>query len=164
MPIVEVQRPHFYRDGLLKAKWRRLKNNRHRCYVALKARKSFAWCPWTRIKSRKSTSCCARLGLRSGALNVKLTETSRLHVDTLYSCLRISSKKDMRLIFRSLMILYDTFNPLETKVHCACKKNIASMTKNAATMRGISVCEWCSDCCFGYTCDDIRSMFGPVVS
>lgn len=45
MPIVEVEIPHFYRDGLLKAKWRRLKNNRHRCYVALRARKKFRMVP-----------------------------------------------------------------------------------------------------------------------
>ncbi len=43
--ITLVEIPHFYRDRLINAKWRRMKNNRHRCYIALRARKKFRMVP-----------------------------------------------------------------------------------------------------------------------
>ena len=43
--ITLVEIPHFYRDRLINAKWRRMKNNKHRCYIALRARKKFRMVP-----------------------------------------------------------------------------------------------------------------------
>ena len=43
--ITLVEIPHFYRDCLINTKWRRMKNNKHRCYIALRARKKFRMVP-----------------------------------------------------------------------------------------------------------------------
>ena len=72
MPIVEVQRPHFYRDGLLKAKWRRLKNNRHRCYVALKARKKFRMVPMDEDQKRDIDELLRSFGITEWSIERKI--------------------------------------------------------------------------------------------
>ena len=72
MPIVEVQRPHFYRDGLLKAKWRRLKNNRHRCYVALKARKKFRMVPMDEDQKQEIDELLRSFGITEWSIERKI--------------------------------------------------------------------------------------------